>query len=53
VPPGDHQLHFQVMRTPDMEEIIPQIKLRVYSQVSLSQSYEGHYMQDPQGVQVV
>jgi hypothetical protein len=45
--PRDHQLHFRVLGMPDTEEIIPQIELRIISQVCLTQSYEGRYMQDP------
>jgi hypothetical protein len=38
---------------PEMEEIIPQIKIRVNPQVSLTQSHEGRNMQDPRGGQMV
>jgi hypothetical protein len=34
--PRDHELHFQVLRMLDTEEVIPQIKLRVNPQVSLT-----------------
>jgi hypothetical protein len=34
--PGDYQHHFRVLQTPDTEEIIPQIKLRVNAKVSLT-----------------
>jgi hypothetical protein len=42
--PRDCHLRFRVLRTPDMEEVIQQIKLRVNPQVSLTQSHEGHNM---------
>jgi hypothetical protein len=34
--PGDHQLSFWVLLTPDTEEVISQIKLWVNPQVSLA-----------------
>jgi hypothetical protein len=51
--PDDYQLHFPVLRTADMEDIIPQIKRKVNPQVSLTWSHEGRYVQDPRGGQVV
>jgi hypothetical protein len=42
--PGDHQLHFRVLRTPDTEEVIPQIELRINPQVGLTQSHKGRYV---------
>jgi hypothetical protein len=37
-----------------MKEMLPQIKLKVNPQVSLTQShYEGRYMQDPRWGQMV
>jgi hypothetical protein len=49
----DCQLHVRVLRTLDTEEIISQIELRVNPEVSLTQSHEGSYMQDPRGGLVV
>jgi hypothetical protein len=48
----DHQLSFRILRAPDAE-VLPQIKLRVDPQVSLTQSHEGRNMQDPRGSPVV
>jgi hypothetical protein len=45
--PGDHQLHFWVLRTPDTGEVIPQIKIQVNPQESLTQSHEGRNLHDP------
>jgi hypothetical protein len=50
---GDRQLIFWILQMPDMEEVIPQIKLWVNPQVSLSQSHEGRYMKDPREGQMV
>jgi hypothetical protein len=47
--PRDRQLSIGVLRAPDMEEVLPQIKLRVDPKVSLAQSHEGCNMQDPRG----
>jgi hypothetical protein len=49
---GDHQLSFGILPMPDVE-VLPQIKLRVDPQVSLTQNDEGRNMQDPRGSQVV
>jgi hypothetical protein len=45
--PRDCQLRFLVLWTSDKEELISPIKLRVNPQVSLTQSHEGRYVQDP------
>jgi hypothetical protein len=47
--PRDRQLCFRVLWTPDTEEVILQIKIKVNPQVSRTQSYEGRYVQDPRG----
>jgi hypothetical protein len=49
----DCQLSFRILQTPDMKEVLPQIKLRVDPQVSFTQSHEGRNMQDSIGSQVV
>jgi hypothetical protein len=46
---GDRQLNFGILRAPNGKEAHPHIKLRVDPQVSLTQSHEGHNMQDPRG----
>jgi hypothetical protein len=51
--PRDCQLCVQVLQMLDTEEIIPQIKLMIDPQVSLTQSLEGCYMHDPREGQVV
>jgi hypothetical protein len=51
--PEEHQLSFGIQRTPDTKELFPQIKLRVDPQVRLTQSHDGHYMQDTRGSEVV
>jgi hypothetical protein len=40
----DHQLSFRILRTPNTEEILPQINLRVDPPICLTQSHKGRYM---------
>jgi hypothetical protein len=45
----DCQLRFRVLRMTDMEEVLPQIKIRVNPQVSFTQGHKGRDMQDSRG----
>jgi hypothetical protein len=50
--PENRQLSFRILQKLDMKEVLPQIKLRVDPQVSLTHSHEGRDMMDSRGSQV-
>jgi hypothetical protein len=47
--------HFRARALPesDVEEVVPLIEVRLDAHVGLTQGHKGHYVQDPQGGQVM
>jgi hypothetical protein len=50
--PQKFQFHVRVLRTPGMEEIVPQVKIRSIPMQALHRVMEGRDVQDPHGVRL-
>jgi hypothetical protein len=48
----NHHIRVQVLRMPDVEEVVPKVKMGDNPHVGLAQSHQGRNVQDPQGVRL-